>query len=441
MLSVSAVNADDDLQNLTCDDSDFLAVENSNDTIESASQINIKTNDLVKYYKNDSQFTFRLLDNDTPVYNASVKISINGIDYIRLTDKLGYASLPINLDSGEYDIKTVYGSQSVTNSVKVLSRFSAKDVTTTYGKKTAFSVSLVDKQGSPMKNQLVTFKVGKNQYTNYTNSKGLATIYLKLNAGTYAVTYSADGISGKNSFTVKNYYKIKSYKWKTGADVTKNKLIKANIPDSKLVKKVIKQAKYGTPVIKFKGGSGKVVFITAGVHGNELSSQVAAMKLIKYLEDNPISGTVYIMPFMHPKATSKNVRDYSVKLNSNANVKGTVSYKTVKLIVKFKASAYGDFHCTRPGGKPGKNITMGTYKPTAESAKIAKYISKNCKVSKLIYQKAGVEYPGAMEDVVSLKGIPAVTCEVITPHGTIAAGSVDISLSMMKSLLKYRSLI
>ena len=222
--------------------------------------------------------------------------------------------------------------------------------------------------------------------------------------------------------------------FKTGADITKNRLIKSNIPNSKIVKKVVGLAKSGTPVIKFKGGSGKVVFITAGVHGNELSSQVAAMRMIKYLASHPINGTVYIMPFMHPKATAKNVRDYSVKLNSHADVKGTVSYKTVKLIVKFKASAYGDFHCTRPGGKPGKNIAMGTYKPTGESAKLAEYISTKSHVAKLIYDLAGAEYPGALEDVVSLKGIPAVTCEVVTPHGTIAAGSVEISLSMMKSL-------
>lgn len=110
------------------------------------------------------------------------------------------------------------------------------------------------------------------------------------------------------------------------------------------------------------------------------------------------------------------------------------------MIVKFKCNAYGDFHCTQPGGDPGKDVAMGTYSPTAKSATIAKYISKNSKVKYLIYKKAGTEYPGALEDVVNLKGIPAVTCEVLTPHGTIAKGSVSISLSMMKSLLKYNGL-
>nr|WP_295000558.1 succinylglutamate desuccinylase/aspartoacylase family protein [uncultured Methanobrevibacter sp.] len=205
---------------------------------------------------------------------------------------------------------------------------------------------------------------------------------------------------------------------------------------------MVKAAKKGAPVIKFKGGSGNVVFITAGVHGNELSSQVAAMKLIKYLEGHPIRGTVYIMPFMNPKGTAKNVRDYNgVHLNKLANKKGTISYKTVNLITKFKCKAYGDFHCTKPGGKPGKDVAMGTYHPTAQSAEMAKYISKNSKVKYLIYNLAGDEYPGALEDTVSLKGIPAVTCEVITPHGKIAKGTPAKSLSMMKSFLKFNSLI
>ena len=205
---------------------------------------------------------------------------------------------------------------------------------------------------------------------------------------------------------------------------------------------MIKAAKKGTPMIKFKGGNGKKVFITAGVHGNELSSQVAAMKLIKYLESHPINGTVYIMPFINPKGTAANVRDYNgVHLNKNANVKGTISYKTVKLICKFKCDAYGDFHCTRPGGKPGCDVAMGTYKPTPQSAVMAKFIAKKCNFKYKIYKKAGSEYPGALEDEVNLKGIPAVTCEVITPHGKIAKGTPAKSLSMMKALLKFNSLL
>lgn len=195
-------------------------------------------------------------------------------------------------------------------------------------------------------------------------------------------------------------------------------------------------------MVVFKGGNSKKVFVTAGCHGDELSPQVAAMRLVRYLETHYINGTVYVMPFINPKGTAQNVRDYNdVHLNQLANKKGSISYNIINVIKKLKCDAYGDFHSTRPKGNPGKNIAMGTYSPTAKSATIAKYISLKAKVYHLIYSKAGAEYPGALEDVANQKGIPAVTCEVLSPHGYIKTGSVEKSLLMMKVLLKYHRII
>ena len=348
----------------------------------------------------------------------------------------------ITLDATDNSTENASNNASVDSS-KVPSKFSSsKNISSTYGKKAKFSVKVLNNEGKAINHTLVTFKVSGKTYNRYTNVSGIAYLYLNLNAGKYAIKYNASGISGKNYYTVKNYYKITNYKWKSGANVLKNKRIKANVPNSALVRKIIKLAKSGTPVIKFKGGKGKVVFITAGCHGNEIPSQVAAMKLIKYLETHYINGTVYVMPFMNPKGTAANVRDYKgVHLNKKANKKGTISYKTVRLIKKFKCDAYGDFHATRPGGKPGKDLVFGSYKPTKKSATIAKYIAKNAKVKYKIYKKAGAEYPGALEDEANLKGIPAVTCEVISPHGKIKKGSVSKSLLMMKTLLKYNKIL
>ena len=352
------------------------------------------------------------------------------------------SSLDVDEESNN-NTDNITNSSSGIDSSKVPYKFSsAKNISSTYGKKAKFSVKVLNNEGKAINHTLVTFKLSGKTYNRYTNASGIAYVYLNLNAGKYAIKYNASGISGKNYCTVKNYYKITNYKWKSGANVLKNKRIKANVPNSALVRKIIKLAKSGTPVIKFKGGKGKVVFITAGCHGNEIPSQVAAMKLIKYLETHYINGTVYVMPFMNPKGTAANVRDYKgVHLNKKANKKGTISYKTVRLIKKFKCDAYGDFHATRPGGKPGKDLVFGSYKPTKKSATIAKYIAKNAKVKYKIYKKAGAEYPGALEDEANLKGIPAVTCEVISPHGKIKKGSVSKSLLMMKTLLKYNKIL
>ena len=319
---------------------------------------------------------------------------------------------------------------------------STKNISSTYGTKVKFSIKVLNNEGKPINHTLVSFKVSGKTYNVYTDASGISSIYLNFNSGKYTIYYSAQNISGKNTYTVKNYYKIVLYKWKSGANVLKNKRIKANVPNSAIVRKIIRLARYGTPVIKFKGGNGKSVFITAGCHGNEIPPQVAAMKLIQYLETHSIKGTVYVMPFMNPKGTAANVRDYKgIHLNKLAHKKGTISYKTVQLIKRFRCDAYGDFHSTRLGGKPGKNLVFGSYKPTKKSAVLAKYIAKNANVKYKIYKRAGLEYPGALEDEVNLKRIPAVTCEVLSPHGKIRKGAVSKSLLMMKTLLKYNKIL
>ena len=80
---------------------------------------------------------------------------------------------------------------------------------------------------------------------------------------------------------------------------------------------------------------------------------------------------------------------------------------------------------------------MGTYAPMASSAQLATYISKKAGVAKIIYSKAALEYPGALEDHCCINGITSVTCEVKTPHGTIASGTIGKSYTMMKYFLRY----
>ena len=207
------------------------------------------------------------------------------------------------------------------------------------------------------------------------------------------------------------------------------------------VKKAVSATKKGIPLLTFKGGKGKVVFLTAGVHGNELSSMVAAMKMISHLSDNPIKGTVYIMPFVNVKAISKKVRFTDKDYNRIASKSGTIPNKIVKLVVKYKCNAYGDFHTTKPGGAPGKNIVMGSKSLKSKSADLTNYISKYCKVNKKIYKYAGQVYPGALFENVNKYGITSVICEVVLPHNTVTTKSINTSFNMMRYLLKYNSLI
>lgn len=228
----------------------------------------------------------------------------------------------------------------------------------------------------------------------------------------------------------------------TGGTVTKNYYIKKNIPNTQLTKQVVALAKKGTPMVVFGNGSGPKVLIVAGVHGNELPAQIASVKLINYLKGKKIKGTVYIVPFVIPSSTAKNARFWKGKnLNRVANAAGTPTNKILKLAKQLKVSALADFHSTRPGGVPGKNSVLCTKFPTYGSYKIAKYISKKTGFALIADYKAGAAYPGALEDVTNLAGIPAVTCEVRSSHGYVASGSVNKSYNEMLAFLKYKKII
>ena len=122
------------------------------------------------------------------------------------------------------------------------------------------------------------------------------------------IYYSVGGIHGKNKYSVKNRIALRIMDWGLKGDVSVVPLIKNNMPDSYWVKKAVRATKYGIPLLTIKGGSGKVVFMTAGVHGNEMPSQVAIMRLIDVLSKKPVRGTVYIIPFVNVKAINHQVR-------------------------------------------------------------------------------------------------------------------------------------
>ena len=68
--------------------------------------IEIRTNDLVKYYQNDSQFEFNIIEDNAAVSNAEVNFNINGQNYTRFSDVGGNGKFSINLIPGNYSIIT-----------------------------------------------------------------------------------------------------------------------------------------------------------------------------------------------------------------------------------------------------------------------------------------------------------------------------------------------
>lgn len=224
----------------------------------------------------------------------------------------------------------------------------------------------------------------------------------------------------------------------TGGDITKNELIMEYVSKTAITDQVISAAKYGTPMVIFGDGSHPRAMIVAGVHGNEIPTQIAAMKLINYLNGRSIKGTVYILPFLIPSSTETTSRYWNGKNpNSIANVPGTPTNIVLNVAEQKNVNFLGDFHSTRPGGDPGKNSVLCTEIPCSLSYEMAAYIKNQTGSSLISSQKAGVDYPGALEDVSNLAGIPAVTCEVLSSHGTVRSGSVTDSYEQMEAFLKF----
>lgn len=412
------------------------------------SDVVIEADNLKAYFGND-KYKFRLLNSSGDgIAYVNVTLTYKGEDHIVTTKGSGIATHVLGLNVGKWNITISCQNHSVMRNVTILpkpvpkiSKIKASNVYTTYGKKIKYKVAVLDKAGKGIKNKLVIIKIGKKRYVTKTNQLGVASFTFNYPSGKYVIKYYVDKFKGSKLYVVSNKVTFTILKWGLKGDVTKNKLIKSYVPKNVWVKKAVEATKKGIPLLKFEGGKGKTVFITSGVHGNEISSQVAAMKMIASLTKVPIKGTVYFIPFVNVKAISKSVRYTDRDFNRIANKYGPIPNKIVNIIVKCKCDAYGDFHTTKPGGAPGQNIVMGFKSPAKTCAKMTNYIYKNCNVNKRLYSYAGQVYPGALADNVNKHGIPGVICEVVLPHNTVTAKSVGISFSMMKHLLKFNSIL
>jgi predicted deacylase len=227
-----------------------------------------------------------------------------------------------------------------------------------------------------------------------------------------------------------------------GGDITKNRLLMKYIPKTSLNNQLLLAAKKGTPIVTFGRKNRPGILILAGVHGNELPPQIAAAKLINRLAVEEINVTVHVIPFAIPLSTEKGLRSWKGQdPNRTADLFGTPTNNILSMSKRNNIKYLGDFHSTRPGGYPGKLSVICSEVPCLLSFQMADFIEKETKSTLLSFTKAGSMFPGALEDVFNLAGIPAVTGESMSPHGTVMPGSVDASLEQMYAFLKFHKVL
>lgn len=219
--------------------------------------------------------------------------------------------------------------------------------------------------------------------------------------------------------------------------ISKNKNIFDRINLTPFTKLILESCIYGTPIFKM-GNSGKKLLVISGIHGNELPPQLAHLELLNELIEKDLNNTVYFIPFASPKSTMNNERTFnSVDLNRAAHIKNSLSNMIIQCIDELKIDFVGDFHSTAYNSNPGFEAVFSSKNPTPESYLIANYISRNVGSEVIQFDVAGSQFKGAVEDVCNLRGIPAVTCEVLSPFASIGKGSFEKSLEQIKSFLGY----
>ena len=133
------------------------------------SDLNI-TNNLVKFYKNDTPFVAHVGANETVIFEFGDK------NYTVIADANGLAKLPIDADVGGYPITTTYNNTSIVNYALIKSTIVSSNVVRGYNSNYNYTVQVLTSAGTPLNNTQVPISVN-GKFKNYTtDASGYVTV-------------------------------------------------------------------------------------------------------------------------------------------------------------------------------------------------------------------------------------------------------------------------
>ena len=180
---------------------DGLATKTNNIEVLST----IQANDVVKFFRNGTQYCAKFLDGcGSPLVNASVIFNINGVFYKKQTDDNGMAKLNINLRPGVYILTAMHPDTLMYGSnITVLSTILANDVVKFFRNGTQYCAKFLDGCGSPLVNASVTFNINGVLYKKQTDYEGISRLNINLFPGKYILTaMHPDGLMYGYNITV-----------------------------------------------------------------------------------------------------------------------------------------------------------------------------------------------------------------------------------------------
>ena len=186
-----------------------ITAENPNDESKISNTIEVLptiiSKDMIKIFKNDSQFYVEALKTDgSPLTNTNLTFNINGVFYKRTTDSNGKTKLNINLIPGTYIITTEnpYDNCKVSNTIIVTPYLFTTDLTKYYKNASRFNAKLVDSNYNPQANKEISFIINGVEYKRTTDNNGEASIGINLLPGEYEITTKNSEYTANNKITV-----------------------------------------------------------------------------------------------------------------------------------------------------------------------------------------------------------------------------------------------
>ena len=420
LCSLSAIQASDvnitDSQTITSSDDTGVELESDDENdIESVNSNTLSTNEndasLMEsaennteltskstsiYYKGSYEVTLKDSASGTPVVGKTVSFVINNVNYNAISDGNGVASVDLSLNPGKYSLTAyfagddVYGaSNNITTTLEVLSTIKAQDITKYYKGSTQYTATFLDSQGNVLANRDVTITVNGKSYTKKTDSKGIVSLSINLNPGTYKVI-STDPVTGYkltttfrilSTISASNTYKVAGDGKKFSA-----KFLKSN--GKVLAKQYIKfKLKGKTYKVKTdKNGNAKLSLknLKKGTYKIVCYNKDGLSKTYKIKVYNKVSTKFTTGTYIFLKKNSKKIK---VTLTNSLGYAPT-SGKIIKIKINGKTytkktNSKGVVYLKLPSLKKGiytvKYKFSGTthYKASSASSKVAIVTTKN----------------------------------------------------------------
>lgn len=146
--------------------------------------------------------------NKTLLKGVPVKLVVNGVEYSRATDDTGVACLNIGLGVGEYTLTATYEGDeqytdaTTTNLIKVAPVLTATDLSMSYHDGSSYKVTAKDSTGNPLANIPIILTVNGVSYKRITDTNGVASLTINLQAGTYPIKSECYGATINNTIKI-----------------------------------------------------------------------------------------------------------------------------------------------------------------------------------------------------------------------------------------------